>query len=179
MTYVVPIKRNFIRTWICPSDEANSNNQRKNTHERRRDVVQTPCPRNSPRPCNQNEGSGDTRQCRVCNGKSDTSSSGVSRHILVILRVNRCQNNPCAQCNSNPHCAIDFALTLACWRTVRPSSRTRSIRDREGRTSNKSCAGLCKSISDRVQRIAHQPMTPRSTALIVSQHEQRYTKTGE
>jgi hypothetical protein len=113
VTYIIPIKRNFIRTRIGPSDETSSGNQGKNTNDGCRAVVQTPCPRNSPRPCNQKECSDGARRHRVSNGESDTSSGDVSLYVLVILRVNCRQNNSCAQRNTNPNCAIGFALIFA------------------------------------------------------------------
>jgi hypothetical protein len=112
-TYIIPIKRDFIGTRICPSDESSSNNQGKNTHGGCRGVVQMPCPRNSPRPSNQKDGSDGAGQHRVGNGEGDTPSSDVSLYVLVILRVNCRQNNSCAQRNRNPHCAISFTLILA------------------------------------------------------------------
>jgi hypothetical protein len=43
--------------------------------------------------------------------------------------VNRCQDNPCAQCNSNPHCAVGFALTLTCWRAQLDPQKERGRSD--------------------------------------------------
>ena len=135
VAYIIPNKRNFIRPRVSPSDEANSNHHGKNAQDGRCSVIQTPCLGNCPRPRNQNESSDDAGQFRVCNRKCDTSRGGVSQHILVVLRLNRCQNNPRAHRNSNPHCAIGFALTLACLaHKIRPSRRSRSIDPRQRRT---------------------------------------------
>jgi hypothetical protein len=101
---------------ISPGDEANSDDQSKHTHDGRRDAVQLPCQRNAPRPCDQNEGSDDAGCHGMSDRERDASSRGVAQHVLVILRVDRCQNDPGAQRNGDATCAIDFALPLTCWR---------------------------------------------------------------
>jgi len=112
---------------ISPGDEANSDGHAGNTHGRCRDIIQPPCPRNAPGPCDQEEGGGHTGKHRVCNWEGDTPNCGIAHHVLEVLRVDRRQNNSCAQSNSNAHYAIDILFALACWRTVRVPKRTEQI----------------------------------------------------
>ena len=117
MTHVIQVSRYQVRMHVSSNDEANSNDKSKQAHEGRRDIIQSPCERNNPGPCNQNEGSGKAGQRGMRDGKRDASSRGISRNVLVVLCVDRCQNDSCAQRNRDASCAIDFALPLACWYT--------------------------------------------------------------
>ena len=74
---------------VSSDDEANSDDKSKHAHEGRRDIVQPPYERNTPGPRNQNEGSDKAGQRGIRDGKCDTSSRGIARHVLIVLGVDR------------------------------------------------------------------------------------------
>jgi hypothetical protein len=115
VTYIIQIKRVSVRSCIGPCDESNSDDHAKNTQGSGHHVVQPPCPGNGPRPRDQGKGSDNARKHRVCDWECDTPNCRISHYILVVLCMNCRQNNPCAQRNSNAHCAVNFILSLACW----------------------------------------------------------------
>lgn len=77
-------------------------------------MVQPPRERNRPGPRDQNKGGDDAGERRIRDGKRDPSGRGVSPNVLVVLRVDRRQDDSCAQRDRDPCRAIEFALPLAC-----------------------------------------------------------------
>ena len=114
LTYIVQVRRNHVRARVSPSDEADSDDQSEHAHGRSRGAVQPPRQRNPPRPREQNEGRDGAGQCGIRDRERDASGRGVAPHVLVVLRVDRRQNDSSAQSDGDAPYAVHFALPLAC-----------------------------------------------------------------
>jgi len=103
-----------IRTHIRVRDETYSDYQGKDTHEGRCDIVQPPGPKTTRgHACDQRVSSDGAGQRRVSNGECNASSCSGIRRILVVFRVNFCQNGPHAQHNSKIRYVINLSLSLS------------------------------------------------------------------